>query len=127
MNGLLIAVGGAIGSLSRYWVAEWVARMLGTAFPYGTLLVNVTGSVLIGLAAGGSWDHVRLSEAPVVRSFVMVGICGGYTTFSSFSLQTLLLLQAGEWLRASVNVLLSVFACLLASWAGFALATFFSR
>jgi CrcB protein len=127
VNGLLIAVGGAIGSLSRYWVAEWVARMLGTAFPYGTLLVNVTGSVLIGLAAGGSWDHVRLSEAPVVRSFVMVGICGGYTTFSSFSLQTLLLLQAGEWLRASVNVLLSVFACLLASWAGFALATFFSR
>jgi fluoride exporter len=127
VNGLLIAVGGAIGSLSRYWVAEWVARLLGTAFPYGTLLVNVTGSVLIGLAAGGSWDHVRLSEAPVVRSFVMVGICGGYTTFSSFSLQTLLLLQAGEWLRASVNVLLSVFACLLASWAGFALATFFSR
>jgi len=127
VNGLLIAVGGAIGSLARYWVAEWVALAVGAAFPYGTLLVNVTGSFLIGFVAGGSWEHIRLAEAPAIRSFVMVGICGGYTTFSSFSLQTVLLLQAGEWFRASMNVLLSVIGCLLSTWAGFAVAAAFSR
>jgi CrcB protein len=127
MTWLLIGLGGALGSLARYWAAEAVAGLLGSTFPWGTLFVNVTGSFVIGLAAGGMVGSARLPEVPFVRHFVMMGICGGYTTFSSFSLQTLMLIQAGEFGRALLNALLSVTACLLATWAGFALAATLSR
>jgi CrcB protein len=127
MTSLLIALGGALGSLARYWVSEALALALGPAFPWGTLLVNVSGSFVIGLAAGGTIGDTRLIASPVVRNFVMVGLCGGYTTFSAFSLQTVSMLQAGDVGRASLNVAASVTTCLIATWAGYALAAALSR
>ena len=127
MTALLIAIGGALGSLARYWISEALALTLGPQFPWGTLCVNVTGSFLIGLAAGGSWDEVRLMDSTFVRHFLMVGICGGYTTFSSFSLQTVAMLQVGDVGRAAVNVVLSVLTCVAATWSGFAIAAALSR
>ncbi len=127
MNPLLIAVGGALGSLARYWMSEALALALGPGFPWGTLLVNVSGSFVIGLAAGGSIGDARLVASPFVRNFVMVGLCGGYTTFSAFSLQTVTMLQAGDVGRASLNVVGSVGLCLVATAAGYALAAVLSR
>jgi CrcB protein len=127
VTAILIALGGALGSLARYWASEAIARAYGPGFPWGTLLVNVTGSFLIGLAAGGYGPHGRLIESAVVRQFVMVGLCGGYTTFSAFSLQTVSMLQAGDVGRAGLNVAASVVTCLVATWAGFALAAALSR
>ncbi len=127
MNPILIALGGALGSLARWWLSETLALAAGPGFPWGTLLVNVTGSFVIGAAAGGSWNDVRLIETETVRYFVMVGLCGGYTTFSAFSLQTVGMLQAGDVGRAGLNVVVSVLACLLATWAGYALATALAR
>ncbi len=127
MTALLIALGGALGSLARYGLSEALARTLGPAFPWGTLLVNVTGCLLIGAVAGGSWNDARLIESPAVRQFVMVGICGGYTTFSAFSLQTVGMLQAGDALRAGAYVAASLFTCLLATWAGYAAAAALAR
>ena len=127
MTALLIAFGGALGSLARYWISEALAIALGPAFPWGTLFVNVSGSLVIGFAAGWSGEHGRLMESTYVRHFVMVGLCGGYTTFSSFSLQTLSMLQVGDLGRAGLNVFSSVGTCLVAVWAGYALAATLSR
>ncbi len=115
---LLIALGGALGSVGRYWAAELVARWMGNQFPYGTLLVNVTGSFLIGLFAAGTGSDGRWPASSSVRVFLMVGVCGGYTTFSSFSLQTLSLLREGRPLQAGLNILGSVALCLAAVWLG---------
>jgi len=119
---LWVAVGGALGSVARYWLAAFVAGLTGPYFPWGTLLINVLGSFLIGWF--GAWTGASGSVAvpPDVRVFVMVGICGGFTTFSSFSLQSLELLFAGELLRAGYYILGSVALCLLAVWAGALLA-----
>ena len=127
MTVLWVAIGGALGSLARYWVAETLALLWGGPFPWGTVLVNVSGSFVIGFAAGGSGPHGRWIESAFVRQFVMVGLCGGYTTFSAFSLQTVALLQAGEVGRAGLNVAGSVSLCLLATWAGFAVAAALAR
>lgn len=127
MTALLIALGGALGSLTRYWISEALTLALGPQFPWGTLLVNVTGSLVIGVAAGWSGEHGRLMESTYVRNFVMIGLCGGYTTFSSFSLQTLSMLQVGDVGRAGFNVVASVTTCLFAVWAGCALAAVLSR
>ena len=127
MSSVWIALGGALGSLGRYWLSEWFALAFGPQFPWGTLFVNVSGSFVIGFVAGWSGAGGRLIESPFARHFVMVGICGGYTTFSAFSLQTLAMLQAGDVGRAGLNVTASVAACLLAAWAGYALAAFGSR
>jgi CrcB protein len=124
---LLIALGGAIGSLARWGASEALARLWGPGFPWGTLLVNVSGCLLIGAAAGGSWNDVRLIESTFVRQFVMVGLCGGYTTFSAFSLQTLGMLQAGDAGRALAYAAASVLTCLIATWAGYALAAALAR
>jgi CrcB protein len=127
VTALWIAFGGAVGSLARFGLSEALARAWGPAFPWGTLIVNVSGCLLIGAAAGGSWNDVRLIESPFVRQFVMVGICGGYTTFSAFSLQTVGMLQAGDAVRAATYVTASVFTCLLATWAGYAAAAALAR
>lgn len=127
MTVLWIAVGGALGSLARYWVSEAIALAVGPAFPWGTLLVNVTGSFVIGAAAGGTIGDTRLIASPFVRQFVMVGLCGGYTTFSAFSLQTVSMLQVGDVGRATLNVVGSVGACLAATAAGYALAVALAR
>ena len=127
MTPFLIAVGGALGSVGRWWLSQALALAFGPAFPWGTLFVNVTGSFVIGCAAGGSWHQTRLIESATVRDFLMVGVCGGYTTFSAFSLQTLSMLQAGDVGRAGLNVAASVGVCLLAAWAGYVLAATLSR
>ena len=125
MNLLFVLLGGALGSLARYLISE--ALVLGGVFPWGTLAVNVSGSFVIGFAAGGAGFGGRFIDSPFVRHFVMVGLCGGYTTFSAFSLQTVTLLQAGDFLRVVVNVVTSVLACLLATLAGFSLAAVLAR
>jgi CrcB protein len=124
---LWIAIGGALGSVGRYWFSGVVARHFGETFPWGTLLVNVSGSLVIGFFAtltgpDGRW----LVPAWFRQQFFMLGLCGGYTTFSSFSLQTLNLAEDGEWLYAGVNVVLSVVSCLAAVWLGHLLAATFN-
>jgi CrcB protein len=120
---LWIAVGSALGGVARYWCSGVAARVFGETFPYGTLFVNVLGSFIIGFFAALTGPDGRLFIGSTARQFVMVGLCGGYTTFSSFSLQTLNLMNDGEWLQAGANIAGSVTLCLLAVWAGHALAT----
>jgi CrcB protein len=116
---LWVAFGGALGSVGRFWLSGLVARHAGETFPWGTLVVNVTGSFVIGLFGTITGPEGRLLVPPWFRQpFFMLGVCGGYTTFSSFSLQTLSLLEGGQWLYAAGNVLLSVLGCLVAVWAG---------
>ena len=118
-----LGLGGAIGTIGRYWLNGVVSTWFVT-FPMGTLVINVTGSFLIAFfgtltAADGRW--LVSSNA---RIFFMTGICGGYTTFSSFSWQTLNLCRDGEWLHAGLNILGSVALCLFAAWLGYIAAMF---
>jgi CrcB protein len=115
---LAVAAGGALGTMARYFVSGIVANSFGQTFPWGTLIINVTGSFVIGFFATLTGPDGRIIASGTTRQFVMVGICGGYTTFSSFSLQTLNLMNDGEWLYASGNVLGSVALCLLFVWLG---------
>ncbi len=115
---LWIGVGSALGGMARYWLSGLVATRLGETFPWGTIVVNATGSFIIGFFATISGPDGRLLVPSLTRQFVMLGLCGGYTTFSSFSLQTLSLIRDGEWLQAGVNIALSVVLCLLAVTAG---------
>jgi fluoride exporter len=107
-----IAVGSALGGMARYGCSGLVARSIGEIFPWGTLVVNVVGSFVIGMFARFAETGSGLGE-PTVRQFVMIGLCGGYTTFSSFSLQTMALARGGEWGRVVANILLSVILCLV--------------
>jgi len=119
---LWIALGSALGGVGRYWLSGVIARRFGEAFPLGTLVVNATGSFVIGFIASLTRPEGRLLMSASGRQFLMVGICGGYTTFSSFSLQTLNLAREGEWFYAGANVVASVLLCLLAVWLGHVLA-----
>ena len=123
---LWIAIGGALGSTARYWISGVVAEKYVHAFPWNTLVVNVTGSLVIGVFAAMTEPEGRWFASPAVRQFFMVGICGGYTTFSSFSLQTLTLLQQREWLYAVGNAVLSVVLCMIAVWLGYMLGELFN-
>ena len=114
----LVALGGAIGSVARFWCSGFVANALGQTFPWGTLVVNVVGSFVIGFIGTLTGPDGHLFVPSDARTFVMVGVCGGYTTFSSFSLQTLSLIQDGEWLQAGWNVVLSVILCMISVWLG---------
>jgi fluoride exporter len=115
---LWIAAGGALGSVARFGVAEALARSAGTSFPWGTLIVNVAGSFVIGFFATATAPGGRWAVGGEGRHFFMTGVLGGFTTFSSFSLQTLGLMREGAWLRAGGNVVGSVALCLLAVWLG---------
>jgi fluoride exporter len=119
---LWVALGGALGSVVRYWLSDVIARHWDGSFPWGTLVVNMTGSLVIGLAASLTLPDGRWLLPHGVRLFFLVGVLGGYTTFSSFSLQTLTLLQGGEWGRAAFNAIGSLAGCLLAVWIGYLLA-----
>jgi len=120
---LWILLGSALGGMARYAFSGFVARRIGEIFPWGTLLVNISGSFVIGLAAGEIAPGGALPGNLTVRELVMIGLCGGYTTFSSFSLQTLALARGGDFFRAFGNIAASVLLCFLAAWAGYALGT----
>ena len=116
---LWIAIGSALGGIARYWCSGVVAGSFGEIFPWGTLIINVAGSFIIGFFATITGPDGRYLVSPDVRQFVMVGLCGGYTTFSSFSLQTLNLARDGDFLHAGMNVVLSVALCLFSVWLGY--------
>jgi CrcB protein len=109
---ILVFVGGAIGSMCRFWLSGFVAERFEETFPYGTLIVNLVGSWIIGLAAGWVAHFNDPFWASAAKQLLMVGICGGLTTFSSFSLQTWNLMLSGRWGSAFTNVLVSTILCL---------------
>lgn len=110
---LIIMLGGALGTLARYLLSLW-ALPISRDLPWGTILINVSGSFLIGLFGTLTLASGRFPVSENLRLFVMIGICGGFTTFSSFSLQTLDLLRSGAVIRASINITLSVVLCVAA-------------
>jgi CrcB protein len=113
---LAVAAGGSLGSVARYLVSIGFGRLLGPKFPWGTLFINITGSLLIGLFAG--LFATRWNLPPAVRIFLTVGICGGYTTFSTFSLDFFYLFERGEWTAASAYMIGSVVLSVSALIAG---------
>jgi fluoride exporter len=115
---LWVMLGSALGGGARYWCSGFAADRFGDTFPWGTLIVNVVGSFVIGFFATLTGPDGRLLVRTEARQFVMVGLCGGYTTFSSFSLQTLNLIRDSDMGRAGANIALSVLLCLLAVWLG---------
>jgi CrcB protein len=120
-----VALGGALGSMGRLWIGVRVAVLTGVRFPWSTILINLLGSFVIGFFA--TLTSERLPVPMEARAFVMVGLCGGFTTFSAFSLQTLELVRAGRLLDAAANIVLSVALCLFAVAIGHWLATLFGR
>lgn len=117
-NYIWVAIGSAIGGVGRYWLSGVIAALAGETFPLGTLIVNITGSLAIGFIATLTGPDGRLFVSSTTRQFMMIGLCGGYTTFSSFSLQTLNLMNDGQWLYAALNIGASVFLCLIGVWLG---------
>jgi len=124
LNYLLVGIGGAAGSILRFWFSGVIANRFGETFPWGTLLVNISGSFVIGFFATVTGTEGRWLIGPSGRNFFMTGICGGYTTFSSFSLQTLNLARENEWLYAAMNAAANLFLCLFGVWLGHLLAEF---
>jgi CrcB protein len=116
---LLVALGGALGSVGRAWVGSHAARLLGIGFPWGTMIINVVGSAVIGIVAATALAPSRSFLTTDLRIFLMVGVCGGFTTFSSFSLQTFELLREGRMAAAFANILLSVCLCVIVTAAGY--------
>ncbi len=127
MNVLWIGIGSALGGIARYSFQGLAQRLLGATFPWGTLGVNVLGSAFIGVFAALTAPEGRWLVGSTARQFVMIGVCGGFTTFSTFSLETLNLAREGELIRAAGNIAASVVCCLVAVWAGFAAATALNR
>jgi len=119
--------GSALGGMARYLLSNAVARRIGETFPWGTLLVNVSGCFVIGALAAVTADNGSIAGHLGAREFLAIGFCGGYTTFSSFSLQTLNLVRDGDWRRAGFNVTGSVVACFVATWCGFELVVILSE
>jgi CrcB protein len=122
-----VALGGGIGSMARLWLSVHVALLTGLAFPWGTILVNIIGSLVIGFVATFTGPSGRLVVPVDAQAFVMVGLCGGFTTFSAFSVQTLELARDGRLLYAGANIMLSVVLCLTAVTLGHWFATLFGR
>jgi len=117
-NTILIGLGGALGALMRFWISSGVAVLWGRGFPFGTLIVNILGSLLIGILYVLFAE--RMIAAAGVRALLVVGLLGALTTFSAFSIETLQLIEGGELWKALVNVSANVMLCLFACWVGLA-------
>jgi CrcB protein len=124
---LLLALGGALGTVARYSLNGWVLNLAGSTFPWGTLVINVSGSFAIGFFATLTEPGGRVYASPASRQFFMVGICGGFTTFSAFSLQTLELARTDEWFKAGAYIVLSVVCSLVAVWLGHLAAAYLNQ
>lgn len=124
---LAIMLGGALGTGARIALSGWLAAKYGQTFPVGTLVVNLSGCFVIGIFAALTGPEGLLLTSPLTRQVVMLGVLGGFTTFSSFSLQTYSLYLDGEWLRAGLNAVLSVVLCLVAVWLGHVVAALFHQ
>jgi len=116
---IAIAAGGAIGAVLRFWVSTGIYALLGREFPYGTLVVNVLGSLLMGFLYIFMLERITSIEW---RAALLIGLLGAFTTFSTFSLETMTLIEGGEPIKALVNIFISVSLCLLATWLGIQLA-----
>jgi fluoride exporter len=123
---LILALGGALGTVARYGLSMW-AMPISQHLPWGTLLVNMLGALLIGFFGTLTLSDGKYPVSEQVRLFMMVGVCGGFTTFSAFSLQTLDLLRSGAWMRAILNILLSVGFCVGAVAVGHLAAAFLNE
>ena len=121
-SALVVALGSALGGVARVWGTVLVGRLVGEGLPWGTLTVNVVGSLMIGLVASLSAPEGRWLAHPLTKQFFLLGVFGGFTTFSAFSLQTLNLLRDGEVMRAAAYVSASTMLCVLAAWVGHLLA-----
>ena len=113
---VVIAAGGAVGALFRFWVSSGVYAVTGRDFPYGTLVVNLLGSLLMGFLYIALIERIAVSAE--WRSFLLIGVLGAFTTFSTFSIETLNLFEDGELVRAFLNIVLSVVLCVGAAWLG---------
>jgi len=120
MQAFAIAAGGAIGALMRFWVSSGIYALTGRAFPWGTLIVNVVGSLLMGFLYILLLE--RLTVGPEIRAILLIGFLGAFTTFSTFSIETLNLIEQADYFKAVMNMLVSVIACVAAAWAGVLLA-----
>ncbi|MCU7853900.1 MAG: fluoride efflux transporter CrcB [Candidatus Thiodiazotropha sp. (ex Monitilora ramsayi)] len=116
---IAIAAGGAAGALFRFWVSSGVYQLLGRGFPYGTLAVNVLGSLVMGFLYVMLLE--RMTASPELRGALLIGFLGAFTTFSTFSIETLNLIEQADFLKAGMNMLLSVTACVVACWFGLVL------
>lgn len=114
-----VGMGGAMGACSRYLVSELCVALLGRGFPYGTLVVNVVGSLIMGLLIA-ALEQELLPSGPW-RQLIGLGFLGALTTFSTFSMDNVLLLQQGEWIKMGLNIVLNVVVCIAGAWAGFQL------
>jgi len=130
MNYLVIGLGGALGSMLRFGIGSLIdsnVQKTGYIFPWGTIVVNITGCFVIGFIFTISTSEGRIFLSPLTRNFITIGILGGYTTFSSFSWQTLVLAQSGQRWEAAANVLISVVLCLVGVWLGAMLAAWINQ
>ena len=118
INTLLIFLGAGIGGVLRYWISNMVYWVTGRQFPYGTLIINSSGCFLMGFLFILTLERFDQIE-PQLRSFLLIGLLGGYTTFSSFSIETLHLFESGAWFNGLLNIFFSIFLCLFAVWLAF--------
>ena len=119
---LAVMTGGAAGVGARMFISNWIANHFGQSFPWGTLIVNVTGCLIIGVFTGLTGPDGMVMTSPLTRQVVAIGVLGGFTTYSSFSLQTINLLAEGEVLYGMANLVLTLLLCLFGTWSGLALA-----
>lgn len=120
MNFVVVSLGAIVGANARYIISRYMAKVLGPAFPYGTLAINVVGSLIVGWFM--IWTTERVLVDPRWRLLVVIGFCGGFTTFSSYAFESMAYFEQGQWGLMATNILTNNILCLLAALAGMALA-----